>query len=135
MIGEKIAEYTGKCTGRRVLPNEHGAKMEISIEQTGKVFGVECVDYGTYESVLQQDGSLLGKGQGITMTKDGEAVTWTATGVGRFTGKGQSIQWRGSTQYQTKSQKLSKLNGNCFVFEYDVDETGNNSQGRVYEWK
>jgi hypothetical protein len=135
MIGEKIAEFTGKLTGRRVLPNAHGPKMEVCIEQQGKVLGVECFDYGTYESVLQDDGSLSGHGQGITMTKDGETVTWTANGVGRFTGKGQQVQWRGSCQYHTKSQKLAKLNGHSFVFEHDGDETGALCNSRIYEWK
>lgn len=42
-------------------------------------------------------------------------------------------EYRGSIVYKTTSQKLSKLNGRCFVFEYDVDETGS-CQARVYEW-
>jgi hypothetical protein len=136
MIGEKIGEFTGKNTGRRIIPNdEHGPKMEISMEQVGKFFGVDVVDYGTYEAVMCDGGYLDGKGQGIMMTKDGESVTWVATGLGRFTGKGQSVQWRGSLQYRTQSQKLARVNGVCFVFEYDIDETGNTSQGRVFEWR
>lgn len=135
MLGEKIGEFAGKCTGRRVVPNdEHGPKMEISIEQHGKFLGVDVVDYGTYEAVMCGK-HLDGKGQGIMMTPDGETVTWAATGLGNFTGKGQAIAWRGSLTYHTESQKLSRVNGLCVVFEYDVDETGNNSKGRVFEWK
>ena len=138
MIGEKVGEFTGRNTGRRVIPSghdaQHGPKMEVSMEQSGKFYGIETVDYGTYETVLE-NGYLKGTGQGISMTKDGETITWTATGVGRFTGKGQSIQWRGSVYYTTTSTKLSKINGQCYVYEYDILEDGNTTNGRVYEWR
>ena len=84
MLGEKIGEYVGKNTGRRVIPNdEHGPKMEISMEQVGKMYGVEVVDYGTYDAVMVGK-HLEGKGQGITMTKDGESLTWNATEPGAY---------------------------------------------------
>jgi hypothetical protein len=135
MLGEKIAEFAGKTTGRRVIPNdEHGPKMELSMEQAGKFYGVDVVDYGTYESVMVGK-HLEGKGQGIMMTPEGESVTWTATGVGTFTGKGMGLNWRGMLTYRTESQKLARANGTCFVFEYDIDETGNGAKGRVFEWK
>lgn len=135
MLGEKIGEFTGKTTGRRVIPNdEHGPKMEVSMEQTGTFLGVNVVDFGTYESVLCGK-HLEGKGQGIAMTPDGDMITWTATGIGNFTGKGMGVNWRGMTTYHTESQKLSRVNGLCVVFEYDIDETGNNTKGRIYEWK
>lgn len=134
-MGEKIGEFTGKTTGRRVVPNgDQGLKMEMSIEQVGTLYGVNVVDYGTYEAVMCGK-HLEGKGQGLMMTADGETVMWSATGIGNFTGKGQAIAWRGSLTYHTESQKLARANGVCVVFEYDVDETGNASKGRVFEWK
>ena len=140
MIGEKISESTGQTTGVRVLggtqthDHHHGPRLEVSMTQTGKVFGIEFTDMGTYEACLQQGGYYEGRGQGVSMTKDGEAVTWTATGIGRPTGKGTAVNWRGSIHYSTTSTKLAKLNGHCFVYEYDTDETGK-TNGRVYEWK
>lgn len=137
MIGEKIGESTGKTTGRRVVPNgdgNHGMKMELSMEEHGKLFGTEVVNFGTYDAILE-NGHLNGTANGIGMTKDGESIQWTATGRGRFTGKGMGVQWRGSIYYSTQGKLASKVNGQCFVFEYDVDETGNNTQGRVFEWK
>lgn len=68
---------------------------------------------------------LEGVGQGIAMTPDGERATWTATGV----------TWRGSLTYHTESATLAKLNGLCALFEYDIDEIGNATKGRVFEWK
>jgi hypothetical protein len=135
MLGEKVGELVGKTTGRRVIPNdEHGPKMEISMEEQGKFYGVDVVDYGTYDAVIKGK-HLEGHGQGIMMTSDGETITWTATGIGNFTGKGQGIAWRGSIHYHTESTKLARVNTTCCVFEYDIDETGNNSKGRVFEWK
>jgi hypothetical protein len=139
MIGEKIAEYTGKTTNRRVQPfadhNHTNVRTEVTFEQFGKLFGVEVQDFGTYEATRQDGGTLQGTGQGVSMTKDGETITWSATGTGRFTGKGSQLQWRGSMYFRTESQKLSRVNGQCYVFEYDTDETGTNTQCRVYEWK
>jgi len=135
MLGEKIGEFTGKTTGRRVVPNdEHGPKMEISFEQVGTLLGTQCIDYGTYEAAPVGK-HLEGTGLGIIMTPDGDMVNWRATGVGNFTGKGQGVNWRGSLTYSTQSTKFSKLNGLSVIFEYDIDETGNNSKGRVFEWK
>jgi hypothetical protein len=118
MIGEKVAELSGRTTARRVLSGETQPAMEVSFEQMGKVLGVDVTDVGTYTAKFEPDGYLHGHGQGIGMTKDGDHVTWKGDGVGRFTGKG--IQYRGSIFYKTTSQKLAKLNGRCFVFEYDV---------------
>ena len=139
MLGEKLGEYTGKMIGVRVLGTDghhhnHGPRMEVTIQQTGSILGVEGNDIGTYESCLQTGGHMTGKGQGITTTKDGEIITWTATGIGRPTGKGNAANWRGSIQYQTTSTKLAKLNGTCCIFEHDVDEKGE-GKSRVYEWR
>ena len=139
MLGEKIGELTGKMTGLRVLggtdhDHHHGPRMEVSIQQQGKMLGVEVTDNGTYESCLQTGGFMSGVGRGVSMSKEGDVVTWTATGIGRPTGKGMGAAWRGSIHYQTTSSKLAKLNGVCYVFEHDVDESGN-STGRVFEWR
>jgi hypothetical protein len=135
MLGEKIGETTGKTVGMRVLPHDdHGPRMEITIQQEGKILGVDVVDHGTYESTLQPGNYFSGTGRGIFMTKDGEGGTWTATGTGHPTGKGSAAKWRGSVFYQTPSQKLARLNGMCVLFEYDVDENGN-SKGAVHEWR
>ena len=140
MLGEKIGEFTGKTIGMRVLggPNDHdhhhGPRMEVSMQQQGKMLGIETTDTGTYESCLQQGGYFHGRGQGVSMSKEGDVVTWTGTGVGKPTGKGMAVNWRGSLHYQTTSTKFAKLNGLCCVYEYDLDENGN-SHGRVFEWR
>jgi len=54
MLGEQIGELTGQITGTRVLPDEgHGAKVEVSFQQTGTLLGVHINDMGTYISVTR----------------------------------------------------------------------------------
>jgi hypothetical protein len=134
MLGEKLGEESGRISGRRVLPSEgHGPKIEVSFEASGTILGVEAAGFGTYWSIVRPDGTLFGEGQGVTMTKDGEMASWTAQGVGKFTGGG-AASWRGALYYQTASQKLASLNSVVGVFEFEVDAEGN-TQATTWEWK
>jgi hypothetical protein len=135
MLGEQIGEVTGQITGMRVLPDEgHGAKVEVSFQQTGTLLGVHVNDMGTYVSVTRPDGTLFGDGQGVTMTEDGEMATWRGQGVGRFTGRGGAVSYRGAVYFQTTSERLARLNSMAVVFEYETDESGKTTV-KDYEWK
>jgi hypothetical protein len=107
--------------------------VEVSFEDSGQMLGVATTGMGTYTSVVQPDGSIFGHGQGLTMTQDGESLTWTGTGVGHF-GPGGSVSYRGMLFYRTTSQKLARLNNTCGAFEYEVDATGA-TVAKVWEWK
>lgn len=135
MLGEQIGEETGQTTGIRVLPDEgHGAKVEVSFQQSGTLLGAHVNDMGTYITVTRPDGTLFGDGQGVTMTEDGEVATWRGQGVGRFTGRGGGVSYRGAIYYQTNSERLARLNGIAVVFEYESDESGKTA-AKSYEWK
>jgi hypothetical protein len=67
------------------------------------------------------------------MTSDGEMATWRGEGVGRFTGRGAVVSWRGAIYYQTASPKLARLNSVAVFFEYEVDENGK-TQAKLWEW-
>ncbi len=136
MLGEKLYDITGKVTGQRVLPgNTPGdVKVEVSFQGTGKLLGIDTLENGTYQANMKAPGVLFGEGQGLTLTKDGEPLTWFGTGIGRPTGKGMAASWRGSIYYTTASQKLARLNGVAVVFEWEVDEQGN-AKGAGWEWK
>jgi hypothetical protein len=135
MLGEQIGEVTGQITGMRVLPDEgHGAKVEVSFQQSGTLLGVHVNDMGTYVSVTRPDGTLFGDGQGVTMTEDGEMATWRGQGVGRFTGRGGAVSYRGAVYFQTTSERLARLNSMAVVFEYETDESGKTT-AKDYEWK
>ena len=132
MIGELISETKGRRIVRRVLSVDPPT-AEVSFEDAGTLLGVATTGLGTYTSIIHPDGSLHGDGQGIITTQDGEAVTWSGTGVGKF-GPGGSVSYRGMLFFHTASQKLSRMNNLCGAFEYDVDPAGNTSS-KVWEWK
>ena len=135
MLGEKIGESAGKVTTQRVLsPDAAGTKVEISFQATGKILGVEVNEIGTYWSMMRQGGALYGEGQGIYMTKDGESCTWIGSGLGKPTGRGMGVSYRGCLYFQTSASRLTRLNTMCAVFEYEVDEKGN-TQAIISEWK
>ena len=119
MLGEQISETKGKRLVRRVLSVDPPT-AEVSFEDSGQILGVATTGMGTYTSIVSADGTIHGDGQGMSMTADGEAITWTGTGVGRF-GPGGSVSYRGMLFFRTASQKLARLNGACGAFEYDVD--------------
>jgi hypothetical protein len=134
MQGEKICEYSGKITSRRVLPNPSGGpKMEASQVLTGKLLGVETTETSTYWSVMRPDGTLFGEGQGVAMSEEGDVATWAGQGVGTI-GKGGAVSFRGAVFYHSASPKWSRLNSVAAIFEYSVDGEGNSSSV-LWEWK
>jgi hypothetical protein len=132
MLGDKIGETKGKRLARRVL-SVNPLTAEVSFEESGSMLGVPVNGMGTYTSTVQADGSLFGHGQGVSMTEDGEAATWTGTGVGHF-GPGGTVSYRGMLFFKTASKKLARLNNVCAAFEYDVDAHGA-TVSKTWEWK
>ena len=133
MLGDKIGEEKGRMTGRRVLPAEgYGPKIEVSFESEGTLLGVASNGLGTYLSALRPDGTLSGEGQGIVMGKGGEAASWKARGLGRFTDTG-GASWRGSILWMSASEKWASLNNIVGVFEFEQDADGN-TQGSTWAW-
>jgi hypothetical protein len=132
MLGQQISETKGKRLVRRVLSVDPPT-AEVSFEDSGQILGVAVSGMGTYTSVVSADGTILGSGQGMNMTADGESITWTGTGVGKF-GPGGSVSYRGMLFFRTTSPKFARLNGACGAFEYDVDASGS-TVSKVWEWK
>lgn len=137
MLGEMIGTEQGKITGIRVLPfdgSNNTPKLEVSFQGSGELVGVKTTNVGTYISVLTAAGVFNGAGQGMITTKNGDIVTWTATGIGKPAGEGLAASWRGIIYYQTSAQQLAGLNKIPVVFEYEVDENGNTTD-KLWEWK
>ena len=132
MIGEQIGETKGKRVVRRVLSVDPPT-AEVSFEDIGQMLGIPTTGIGTYTSVIGADGTMIGHGQGLTMTNEGEALTWTGTGSGKF-GPGGSVSYRGMLFFKTNSNKLAKLNNACGAFEYEVAADGSTSS-KMWEWK
>ena len=132
MLGEQIGEFRGKRLLRRVLSSDP-LRVEVTFEDSGKILGVEINDFGTYTSQVRPDGLIYGEGEGAFMTKDGEAVSWKGSGLGKFK-EGGALSYRGILDYKTTSQKLARLNTTATVFEYEVDAKGDTST-KLWEWK
>jgi len=132
MLGDKIGEVKGKRLVRRVISVEP-LTAEVSFEDSGELFGIATAGIGSYTSVVRADGSVYGNGQGMITTVDGEAVTWTGTGLGHF-GPGGSVSYRGMLFFRTTSKKLARLNNSCGAFEYEVDAKGG-TVSKIWEWK
>ncbi|MFF5971275.1 hypothetical protein ACFY7C_07070 [Streptomyces sp. NPDC012769] len=134
MLGDLISEEQGQNTGIRVVSVEGGQPhLEASFQATGTLLGEAVTDLGTYDSVMQPDGTLYGDGQGCTMTQDGEFVTWHGSGVGRMTESG-GVSYRGSIFWETASERFAQLNGTAGTFEYEEDKDGRNT-AKVWAWK
>src|SRR3990172_10929538 len=130
MLGDLIGEMKGKVTGIRVLAD----RLESTVQGSGKVWGTDENEVETFTSTPRPDGSVLGEGQGLITTKDGDMIMFKGQGIGIPTGKGQAASFRGAIHYQTASQKFVKANRTVGVFEYDIDQEGN-VHGKIWEWK
>ena len=132
MLGDKIGEVKGKRLVRRVISVDPPT-AEVTFEDSGELFGIATAGIGSYTSVVRADGSLFGNGQGLITTADGEAVTWSGTGLGHF-GPGGTVSYRGMLFFMTASKKLARLNNACGAFEYEVDAKGG-TVSKMWEWK
>ena len=132
MLSEQIYTGQGKRTARRVL-NTQPFTVEVSFEDQGSLLGLEGANIGTYTSSPRPDGSLVGEGQGIFASADGEVVTWKGIGTGKLK-PGGAVSYRGALTFSAISQRLSRLNLIAGAFEFDVDEAGN-TKTQIWEWK
>src|SRR3954451_21222384 len=71
MLGELISETKGKRLVRRVISIDPPT-AEVSFEDKGQIMGVATTGMGSYTSVVRSDGSILGHGQGMSLTDEGE---------------------------------------------------------------
>ena len=132
MLGNYIGETKGKRLARRVL-STNPPTVEVSFEDAGQMLGVNVAGMGTYTATVRPDGSIIGHGQGISMTDNGESITWTGTGQGKF-GPGGSVSYRGMLFFQATGTEVAALNNICVAFEHDVDGAGN-TVSKMWEWK
>ena len=133
MLGEQIGEETGKVMSRRVLSVDGSPTVEVSLQSTGKILGVETRSTVTYCAGIRPDGSLYGEAQGLVIGKGGERATFKGQGVGKLL-DGGAVSYRGALYYSTDSPKFNRLNSIAAVFEYEADADGN-TKSKLWEWK
>ena len=130
-IGEYIQESKGKVSGLRVREN---GKMEVTIQATGKLLGIEVNELYTGTITQQPGGALYMEGNGIITSSAGDSEGLKFQGMGHSTGAGYKASYRGSTFCQSASSKFAKLLTLMTVWEVDIDEAGNFLL-KIWEWK
>jgi len=133
MLGEQIGEETGKVLVRRVISVDGGTKVEVSVQSTGKLLGVEIRSNVTYTAGIRPDGSLYGDAHGLVVGKGGEQASFKAAGVGKLL-DGGAVSYRGASYYYSDSPNFRRLNTIAVVFEYSADAEGS-SKSKAWEWR
>ena len=133
MLGEQIGEETGKVMVRRVISVDGGTKVEVTVQSTGRLLGIETRNNVTYLAGIRPDGSLYGEAQGLVVGKGGEQASFKAAGVGKLL-EGGAVSYRGATYYYSDSPNFRRLNAVAVVFEYSADAEGN-TKTKAWEWK
>ena len=137
MLGDKIADLSGKVIGTRVLPGDdyRYIKMEVTVQQSGQVLGAPATDIGTYTVFERVPGQIYGEGQGMLATDAGEGAIWNGHGVGKASGPGMSMSIRFSIAVQAgPTGTLSRLKEVLVIGEHEVDADGN-TKTTMWEWK
>jgi hypothetical protein len=132
MLGDLIAEETGKVTTFRVL-DAVGPKVEVSIGTQGKILGNDYRGRLTYRSAMQVGGFLFGEGDGLYMTAAGDVATWKGQGTGKLA-PGGGVSYRGCIHFLSATGKLASLPGTAAVFEHNVD-ANDNVASKSWAWK
>ena len=135
MLGELLAQGSGKRTGLRVLQSDGPSpKVEISIEGTSTVLGFKAQEMDTYWQTFKAEGVLYGEGQGVLMTEQGDVAQFRGFGIARVSAPGAPIRYAVCGSFSTTSERLARLNSVAVVSEYEIDEEGNYAY-KTFEWK
>lgn len=132
MLGDLIYEAAGKVVGMRVL--DDNGTMEITLDEHGKVFGIECSLTLTAVGKLRPNGIQYSEGRGFLITRDGDVATLIMSGISIPKGRPPSSSVRGATIFTTQSPKLARLNSVVCVYECEVSEDSSYSI-KDWEWK
>jgi hypothetical protein len=141
-LGEPLFVEQGRITGQRVLAVAPQPQLETSFMANASInngtgFVVNAINIGTTISILNDDGTFSGKGQGILRTEGGGFASWTTQSVGNLAPEGNIIV-RGATLWSTPpsttSGELAFMNGVIGLFEMEIDRQGNLSV-REWEWE
>ena len=132
MLGDLIYEAMGKTVGMRVI--DDNGTMEITLEEKGKIFGIECTLTLTFVGKPRPNRMQYSEGRGILLTKDGDAATLTMSGISIPKGFPPRSSVRGATIFNTQSPKLERLNSVVCVFEAEMNEDHSYSV-KDWEWK
>jgi uncharacterized protein YuzE len=132
MLGELIYEAMGKTLGLRML--DDNGTMEITIQEQGTVFGIECTLTATLVQKYRPTEIQYSEGHGIMVTKDGDTATLTLSAITIPKGLPPLGSIRGVTFFNAQSPKLARLNSVVCIFEAEMNEDHSYSV-KDWEWK
>ncbi|MDQ4073067.1 MAG: hypothetical protein M3162_02045 [Thermoproteota archaeon] len=135
-LGELVFEGKGKVTSQRSVKSEKGEeKMEASFIRKGKLKGMDVTNSGTFWTMPIGGGAFYGEAKGVFTTGEGETITYTAQGLGRYISESK-LRFTGSDfLYTSSTGNLSHLNNTVGVFEVEVDTHTGEITGKTFEWK
>ena len=134
-LGDLVLEEVGQVTGIRVLStNESGSELEINLQSSGTIKGVEGQSMWTYTQQIRPDGSITGAGQGICTTVNGDVIHLTGHGSGQAPAPGGTTEFKVFIQPYSTSADFADLNTIGLVGEYTVNGDGT-TVAKFWEWK
>ena len=131
MLGDLIYEAKGKVKGMRVL-DEYGT-TELTLQEQGVLFGIECSTTLTHVSKPELNECNTWKGTTL-LTKDGDTVTFTISGITIPKGLSPLSSFRGAVFCRTQSPKLSRLNSVICICEAEMNKDTSYCV-KAWEWK
>ncbi|MDQ4073828.1 MAG: hypothetical protein M3162_05920, partial [Thermoproteota archaeon] len=82
-----------------------------------------------------EGGAFYGEAKGDFTTDEGETITYTAQGLGRYISESK-LRFTGSDfLYTFPAGNLGHLNNTVGVFEVEVDIQTGEITGKTFEWK
>jgi len=133
-LGELVLEDSGQITGIRVLSSDaSGTTLELNLQLSGTIRGVDQNTLWTYTMLQRPDGSLYGQGNGVLTTVNGDVIHLIGSGSGKAN-PGGTVRFCTMLHPHGATGQNADLNGIGLVGEYDVaaDGTANNKN---WEWK
>jgi hypothetical protein len=135
MLGEKLAESSGKITGTKLLPFDgQSVKFEVNFQGAGTILGMDMTETCTYVQSVRPGGALYGEGEVLFTTSDGEMALWKGGGVGAATGPVPAGRFGVYGSFVMATPKLARLTSVAVVTEFEVDQDGNYHY-ESWEWK
>jgi len=124
----------GTITLNKALNAQGLPQNEISFIENSLINGnISIVNQGIFIDSLHPNDFIVGKGQGIISSFDGQKVKWNAEDIGKITNNGSTI-YQGLVYFDTNSTgSLGFLKGSVGLYISTVEMDG--SQRNIWEWK
>ena len=133
-LGELVLEDSGQITGIRVLSTDaSGTTLELNLQLSGTIRGVDQNTLWTYTMLQRPDGSLYGQGNGVLTTVNGDVIHLIGSGSGKAN-PGGTVRFCTMLHPHGATGQNADLNGIGLAGEYEVAADGT-ATNKCWEWK